>query len=363
MAETPVPGPSWQDVQRRRLPAESAPAIGAVGGMPGLLPKEDPESPLGRLLAEREQLERRMQTLGGVGQEDPRTAALYQVRPMAERRAEHEAWQARRERAMPRPGAPAPRPPGEPAPPLRERRPAAPADEDPPLRPTPGEQLRRPESGTPVGSRDFMTLRDQLSGLDRGFADADRRLAAEGMEREREDLARMQRDLNLDRVLEGVDKLDKVMAGAEKLDKVIEGARNLGKAVASAEKLARTFDRGSSTADRPERAGKVIDQDWLRRRDRIGGPDHQTWERGFKERSSRLFNVDTGTVAELEERSDRQRGNALQRRRAEREQQDQDEAQRGNALERRRAARDQEGQDEGRRQRALERRRETRDAG
>jgi hypothetical protein len=208
-----------------------------------------------------------------------------------------------------------------------------------------------------------MALRDQLSGLDRSFADADRRLADQGLDREREDLARMQRDLKLDRVLEGVDKIDKVMAGAEKLDKVIEGARNLGKAVASVEKMAKVFDRGSTTADRPERAGKVIDQDWLARRDRIGGPDHQSWERGFKERASRLFGVDTGTIADLQEKSDRQRGNALQRRREEREQQDQDESQRGSALERRRAAREQEGREEDRRQRALDRRRETRDAG
>jgi hypothetical protein len=283
---------------------------------------EAPDSPLGQLMAERQALEARMQRLtGGTAASDPRAAALYQVRPMAERRAEHQAWLARREAVhVPTDQEPVANPSRTAGETERPRATGRPTPSEPPLRPTPGEALRRPERGTPEDSRRFAELRDQLSGLrgglsqlrdlDRSFADADRQLAAEGMERERGELEEMRRSTGL----------DKLAAGAEKLDGVLA--------------------RGTSIADAPRRAGELIERDWLRRRDRIGGPDLERYERGFRERAAKLFGVDTGSTDQLEDRMARLREGLSARRRAAREDEERDEARRDRALERRRERRD-----------------------
>lgn len=333
-----MPGPDWRDVQRRaaspRAPAAAAPAPARAGPrIPANLPVSPP---LARLFAEREALEQRMHRLTGAPEDDPRLAALYRVQPMAERRAEHDAWQAQRQEEARRLAAEAvkrrgahPEPDGRPqarssepgdrhSPELRPLpaagrslplRPTA-ADLAPPLRPTAGERPRTAHGGTPSDSRGFMAIRDKSGALRRDLAEADRRLAEEGLESERADLGRATEQL----------KLDRIDAGAAKLDRV--------------------FDRGTSIADSPGRAGRLVKEDWRRRRDRTGGPDLDSYQRGYKERAARLLNVDTGTIEELQERTERQREASLDRRRDARDGEERDQARRARALERRQGTRD-----------------------
>ena len=262
-------------------------------------------------MEQREALERRMQTLTGEAPPDPRTAALYQVRPMAERRAEFDAWQMQREREAQRARSglierrSAER--GEPA---SERR-TAPGEqealEEPSLRPTRGEsgpplrgtaadRDRRRSPSTAEQARSGLSgLRDRLGNLDRALGDADRQLAERGMNREREDLARMKKDMGLDRILSGAGKLDSML------------------------------ERGAPSAKSPERAERVIEDDWLKRRDAIGGHDMESYQRGFKERAARLFGVDTGTIDQVGERLQRLREASLDRKRESQEQERRDE--------------------------------------
>lgn len=305
-------GPSWRDVERRQAgarPAAAAPVPGRVA--PLRAPELGAVSPLGKLMAQREALEQRMQTLTGEAPPDPRTAALYQVRPMAERRAEFDAWQMQREReaqrarsglierrsaergepaserrtapgeqeALEEPSLRATR--GEAGPPLR----GTAADRDPRRRPSPADEARSGLSG----------LRDKLGNLDRALGDADRQLAERGMNREREDLARMKKDMGLDRILSGAGKLDSML------------------------------ERGAPSAKSPERAERVIEDDWLKRRDAIGGQDMESYQRGFKERAARLFGVDTGTIDQVGERLQRLRETSLERKRESQEQERRDE--------------------------------------
>ena len=297
-----MPGPSWRDLERRGAiapgrpgrPAAQAPVPGndsAGSPAPGI----DLPEPLQDLLEERRALEARMASLTGAETPDPRTAALYQVQPLAQRRAEHDAWQRRRDAATQRAvqrqnDTPEPR---RAAPPVetRPRQPVRP-DETPPLRATPGEQLRRPQRGAPLDTDRFSAARDQLSDMRRQLRSADRQMAEAGMDREREDLSRATRDMGLDHVMEGN------------------------------ERLGRDLDRVSALTDAPRRAERVIEDDWLARRERIGGPDFDTYQRGFRDRMGRLFNVATGSVAQLQERSDRLRSAARERRAAERRQEE-----------------------------------------
>jgi hypothetical protein len=275
-------------------------------------------------MAERQALEQKMDSLTGGADSDPRTAALYQVRPMAERRAEHDVWQRQREqeaerlrtariasreeasgeRALPRePERPTLR--ADDAPPLRSTR-----GEGPPgLRPTAAERRReRPGAGLVDGLRDQL---GRVASLQRSLDDADRQLADRGMNAEREDLQRMRRDTGVDRLASGAQRLDEV------------------------------FDRAAPTRSAPERAERVIEDDWLARRDAVGGPDLARYQQGFKERAERLFGVETGTIDRFQERMERLRSSSLARRRDAREAERSDEARRNRALERRR-----EGSDE-----------------
>ncbi|NJM51408.1 MAG: hypothetical protein HC843_11505 [Sphingomonadales bacterium] len=208
------------------------------------------------LLEQRQQLEQKMQRAlaGGQPQIDARDAQRFQVPTMAQRRADYRAWENAREEARastPATGGPEvgralpspydqirPLPLGDDGPPLPmrptmgetgrasplnparwmaqhdDRRSAAPSRPSrrrrgrPPLRPRPRRQaddgyrdldarLQRARSRADEVGR-AVTDQNPLRDLDRQFEDADRRLAAEGMDDERRDLARMKQDMGLD---------------------------------------------------------------------------------------------------------------------------------------------------------------------
>ncbi|HEX6374520.1 MAG TPA: hypothetical protein VFZ91_02255 [Allosphingosinicella sp.] len=320
-----MPGPDWRDVQRRQASARApAPVPGRVE--PPRLPQPADGSPLGRLMAQRQALEQRMQMLTGEAPPDPRTAALYQVRPMAERRAEHDAWQLQREREAQRARADLAdrRRSDDPqrAPRVDGRDEADAVAGDPALRPTRGERgpplrgtaadrqgRRRPGPGE-APLRALSGLREKLGGLDRALGDADRQLAERGMSREREDLAQMKKDMGLDRILSGAGKLDDML------------------------------ERGAPSSRSPERAERVVEDDWLKRRDAIGGQDMESYQRGFKERAARLFGVDTGTIDQVGERLQRLRESSLDRKRETQEEERRDEERRARAVQRRREGAD-----------------------
>ena len=305
-----MPGRDWRA-------AVGAPARVAAPAAPRL-----PElpAPVQRLLEQRRELERRMREVTGAGKEDPRLAALYQVRPLAERRAEHEQWQSAREEETRRAAQLAHgrrvEEVGETARRLDRPAPGEPAlgPSTLPLRATPGEHFRprertRPRHREASDTDAFMTAREKLGGLARQSRDLDAR---------RDELRRQGHG-------EAADAIDRALADTG-TDKILKGA----------EKLDRVFDRAATTSTAPERAERVIEDDWLKRRDRIGGPDLHRYERGFRARAERLLKVDTGSIAELQERMERQRERGLDRRRAAREEERRDEERRERALTRRR---------------------------
>lgn len=300
-----MPGRDWRDV------------VGGVASPDSIpLPAD-----LARLMEQRQALEQRMQSLTGGENMDSRTAALYQVRPMAERIAEHRDWQRSREDATRRAAGQA----GERARDEREQsaerlevrgtpRPA----EAMPLRPTSAERDRLRQR-QPSEAESFLAGRDLVSGL--------------GGVLGRFDVTRA-----LDRKMKG--------SGAEKL-------------AGGVEKLQRLIDRSASTMKAPERAERVIDEDWLKRRDQVGGPDLARYEQGFRKRAERLFGEGAGeSLANLQERTEGLREQVMGRRREERGEAVASARQSERARQRREARRQAEQGDEDRRQRAVQRRRE-----
>lgn len=311
-----MPGRDWRSAIGVPQAAPKAPAP-AAPRLPEL------PDPVRRLLEERRLLEARMREVTGGG--DPRLASIYEVRPLAERRAELETWARSRqqeagravgsaqekraeEKALASARLDGPRP--APRPPV-----AAPL----PLRPTVGETLRprtRPTRRSPSESDAFMAARENVgesvSSLARQSRDLDAqrdRLRREGKGDAADAIDRALADTGVDRLLKGADKLD------------------------------RTYERGATTAKAPERAVRVVEDDWQRRRDRIGGADLDRYQRRYTERAARLLNVDTGTIDQLQDRMQRQRDRSLDRRRAVQDEQRRDDDRRDRALARRQARR------------------------
>lgn len=286
----------------------------------------------GELLRKREQLEQRMHNAlgGGAGAISPRDAARFQVPTMAQRRAEHRAWEQARDRN--RPAAPEN---GEAA--IGRQLSAVgeriarvvPAIPRLPMRPTAGERgsaspldpsqwlAQRDAARSGGGNDEYDRLdqrldraRSQLSNanpmrdLDRQFEEADRKLAAEGLDSERGELASMKKNI-------GLDHFNRPSAAADDI-----------------------FGAFRSTTDRTRDAGERIEQNWLSRRDAIGGQDMESYMRPLREMQSRVLSM---SATDFAERSDRLRQAALDRVRERRQEQDADEARRSRALENRRA--------------------------
>lgn len=285
------------------------------------------------LLRQREALEQRMERALAGGQQAvaPRDAARFFVPGLAQRRAEHEAWQQRRDQRRPQA---APRP-NEPEPPLRRfGRALGPAGgiavpriPGMALRPTAGEQpggspldpsrwMDRRDASRPrrAGGDDAYDQLDQrldrarsalgqvqepMADLDRQFDEADRKLAAEGMDSERAELAQMKKDMKLD-----------------EFNRPSQSATD-------------TFDSFRSTTDRKKDAGERIEQDWLARRDAIGGEDTESYMRPLRELKDRVLGMQ---VEDFDRRSDERRAAALERQRERRRQEQADEERRERAL-------------------------------
>ena len=296
------------------------------------------------LVRQREALERRMERAMAGGQQplDPRDAARFAVQGLAQRRAEHEAWQRRRDEQRarqtgqretePETGAavePALRRFGRALGPAGGI--AAPRIPGMALRPTPGEQpggspldparwMSRHDANRPRqagGGDDYARLdrrldrarsqldrvQDPMADLDRQFEEADRKLAAEGLDAEREDLAQMKKDMRLD-----------------DFNRPSQSAND-------------TFDKFRSTTDRTKDAGERIEQDWLDRRDAIGGEDMESYMRPLRELKDRVLGM---KADDFDRRSDERRAAALERQRQRRREERADEERRERALRNRR---------------------------
>ncbi|MES2442986.1 MAG: hypothetical protein V4574_09155 [Pseudomonadota bacterium] len=345
-------GQHWSDIAKRRHAATRTAAPQTIAGAPRPSAEAVAASnpTLAALMAERRALEQRMRSAtGGAPGADPRDALRFQVPSMAERRAEFGDWSGRRDAQSL--AALQNLPPADVPPPL-ERRPAAPRPAagvpDPSLRETRGE---RP-GGTPVSADDWLAARlgierprrgrvaddgkawlekrlgggsvadkaaefgrsldSAASDLDRQFDDADRKLASEGAsEEDRREIARLKKDLGLDNYTKARDK------ARDKGDDVIARATALPDAFRGAE--------------------RKVEDDWLSRRDAIGGEDKQSYMKPLRALNDRVLGMG---MPDIEERSAAGRAMALDRRKAAREEAQADDARRERALERRRMARD-----------------------
>lgn len=334
-------GEHWSDIARRReagVRAPSAPQrIAAAAPRPTLAGAAAQNPVLARLMEERERLEARMHSAlaggtGGAGG-DPRDALRFQVAPIAQRRAEFAAWSERREAVSAL--AATNRAPGEPDPPLRERKPGEPVARTPfprapaevlPLRATPGETAggtreraadwlaQRLNKARPVAGKVAdagRALGSKLGDLDRQFTDADRQLAEQGAsDADRKEIAGIKKDL-------GLDKLDKVAKAAGKADAVLK--------------------RATALPDGYKAAQRKLEDGWAKRRDAIVGEDHQSYMRPLRAMTERVLGMG---LPDIEERAAALKGMAQDRRRAAREEAQADDDRRERALEKRKAARD-----------------------
>lgn len=252
------------------------------------VPEQALPADLRRLMEERRAIEQRMSSLtGGAGAgSDPRTAALYEVQPLAVRNAELRRWQDGRDQGS------------------RER-----VEELAAQRRTAGQELA-----------------ERLDGRPRRVPGAQLPLRPTSAERER---ARTRLSSEADRFL----------AAREQLR---EPARAAG---ATGDRLMRALDAAS-------RAKRVIEDDWVGRRERIGGPDLERYQSNYQRRTEDLLGVAVGSITALQERSDQLRAAVLDRRREASAEQARLDERCLRARERRSASRDDEQRDEARRERA-----------
>lgn len=307
---------SWQDLQRRQARAASPAAKG-----PGTPPTDRGTAPapqaaeaasprLQQLMAERQQLEARMQGLVGEGQGGAAQAARYPVASAAQRRQEAQRWAASQDAVQQRLLAARRAQPRTPTPPLPER----------------GRGAQPPEPGTPSQSRAWSQARDALLGAERRLAQAEAALA---------------RTDGLDTALNSA--LDRANARPAERARARDAVQRMGSELRDqVQGPKRKVEQGLEKAREALDAGEKIARDWDRRRDAIGGPDLQRVARGYDARTDRLLNVVTGSLAELSERSDALRGALRQRKAADREEAQQDENRRERALNKRQQRREEE---------------------
>jgi len=298
------------------------------------------------LLKQREQLQQRMQTamVGGQPQIDTRDAARYQVPSMAQRRADYRAWEDAREQRRNETSGDGEQSNDAPVlGPYERTRPQTPPNNMPslPFRSTTGEA----GSASPLDPGQWMQQHDQrrargrqrprrrrtnddynqlderlqrarssagniqnpIRDLDRKFADADRRLADEGMDSERRDLEQMKNEM-------GLDNFNRPVKGAEDI-----------------------FSKLRSVTDRSRDAGERVEQDWLSRRDAIGGNDMESYMRPLRDVKDRVLSM---SGRDFDARSEDRRNKALELQRQRRRQEQADDARRARALENRKAKQD-----------------------
>ncbi|MEM9059520.1 MAG: hypothetical protein AAGD13_03580 [Pseudomonadota bacterium] len=382
-----MPRRSWRDLQNRPGGADPGPQSGprsfrAPGGSDlAEAARLAPDSQLGALMQQREQLERRLQGLSGVpGQDrfDPAFAARFNVASFAERRADEQRWAAQRagmqeRRDALRQQAANPdavqehlrqrRQPSGLGPTPLEGRMAGGLPDLPGGHVTTGMGDPRtdvsqildalPGQRTGVGTRPAPTRSaagDQVRGL-RDRLDTVDRPVQSGLRRARkvtdriDEVGRPLREIgsqvenyqkqldDLDSKLEAEGFSEKERAeirkdvGGDKIDKVGGKLAKANKALAA-----------------PGKAVKKVEHGWNQRRQQIEGPMDRF--SNYADNSERRLSPETGGSGDLFERMQRNRERALRRQRAAQMQEEQDRRRRERAQENARARRAEEQRDE-----------------
>lgn len=309
---------------------------------------------LNQLMDERSALEERMHAAAGggalAGSTDPRDALRFQVPSMAERRGEYERWARLRDRPagadddVPYASAPARNnPAGD------WQRPMRPGTPEPTLRETPGETPR----GSPLSAQDWLERRGHLkrnSGLSaagRGADDVDARLD-ERLDRARSAAGRAREiGRSVDEKLRDLDsQFDQadsklVEQGASESDraelKKIKKDLGLDNYTKARDKGDTVLSKPTVLSDRYSAAKRKVEDNWLARRDAIGGADTQSYMRPLRALNDRVLGMG---MVDIEERAANLKAAALEKRRAAREEENSDAARRERALEKRRSTRD-----------------------
>jgi hypothetical protein len=382
----------WRDIIRRGSPP--APQADPIA------PPQTPE--MARLLAERSALEARMAAL--TGKDD--NAARYPVTPLAQRRAEHRRWEDSREEARrkaavePRPApraqpagrapaTPAPAPGGTPVDPrrwyarrdaqvtkpaARARTPVAPPVAPQIAAPKPATRPRATEPARPIkadpaprstprrAKGDVTPIRpvkavkpvksvaaprppaarkpvDPLTRRDAARATSDPR-AAEPRRAPKPDPAPREaaRPFGSDLRRAVTDRLDRPIA-RKQVEKV--GAERIAK---PKEKIRAPLEKARDALDAANRATRTLSDAWDKRRDRIAGPDLTRYTQGYDARKARLLGVETGSLNDMAQRSERQREAGIARRTEARRSEAADENRRSRAQQNRREQRKAERQ-------------------
>lgn len=304
---------SWQDLQRQQARAEAVrtAASPAAASAPTVasLPAAATSPRLQQLLAQRQQLEGRMQGL--TGQAGP-TGTRYPVASAAERRAEMQRWIAQRERER----AP--------------RAPVAPGLATPRLA-RPDRDAAGREPGTPTNPGAWSRLRDARQQAGRSIDGVEAALASTDA------LDARRLSGSLDQALQREDLSDADRTAARRgLDEAMGGLRS------ALDGPRRKVQEGIGRARDALAAGERIERDWQQRRDDIAGWDLARVAQRYEQRRHRLLEVATGSVAQLAERMDGLRQMLQQRRAEDRAQERQDAARRERALTRRQQRREEE---------------------
>ncbi|WP_428241186.1 hypothetical protein [Gynuella sp.] len=295
-----MPGNSWKNLRTESRP-QATPELRDAHQ-----PASTAAAPSGKmqeLLQQRQQLENNLRNLVSGDSSDPRESKRFQIPTFAQRQAQQRQWDDQREQfrqqALQRlTRAPAAEPPldDNPEQHLRSglRDFSQPAAQWMSQRDREREQLREYNRRYRDATQPLRDLGSQVQSAGQQLRDLDKKLAAEGLEDDRQAL----RDTGMDKLL----KADKTL---QKVNKVI---------------------------DAPNQAVGKIDNFWQRREQQISGPMDRFGP--YVERSRRRLNVDTGGSGNLFERMQQNRERALARRREQRIQAQRDEARRQNALQR-----------------------------
>jgi hypothetical protein len=104
------------------------------------------------------------------------------------------------------------------------------------------------------------------------------------------------------------DTLDRPIA-RKQIEKI--GADRIAK---PKEKIRKPLEKAREALDSANRATRTLSDAWDKRRDRIAGPDLDRYTQGYDARKARLLGVETGSLNDMAQRSERQREAGIARR-------------------------------------------------
>lgn len=309
-------GRTWKDLQPKRAPSADkkvAPEDASADAL-ALATAQSPR--LSQLLEQRKELEARLRGLTTSGtQADQREAARFQVPTFAERQAEQREWEQRREATQTR---------------AAQRRGQAP-------------KLKTAEDGSSIGASGQTA---QASPLRQGATESvtqwlnrrdEQRRALTGAARDRlsplNDIASHARRLRKKSagVSSQLRDLDSKLAESGQTKERDELKRLGGDSLTKGTAL---VDKYTKMAEAPKRAVDKIDQFWKTRQNEISGTMDRTGP--YVNNSRQRLSTDKGGSGDLFERMERNRMQALQRRKDQRREEERDEARRQRAQRRRR---------------------------